>query len=137
MKKTLMTLIAAFAIFSASAQEANQKIIIDVTSTDNEVYQSVLLTINIMAKENPSTQFDVIAYGKAVPMFMKDRSPVANQITKFKENDNIKFSACEISMRLFNIKKEQLLEGVTTIPNAVEEIVKKQKLDWGYIKSGI
>lgn len=136
MKKILISLFAVMQLFATNAQEKNQKIIIDVTSTDNKVYQSILLTLDLMTSENANTKLDVIVYGEAVPMLMKNQSIVAQQIVKYATNKNVQFSACEISMKLFNIKKEQLLTGVTTVNNAVSEIIKKQNLGWGYIKSG-
>ncbi|WP_242202072.1 DsrE family protein [Aestuariivivens insulae] len=136
MKNILAGVILAFSFFSSYSQDTNQKIIIDVTSTNFKVYQSVLLTLKIMTKSHPNTQFDVIAYGEAVPMMMKNQSVVANKILKYKNNSNVTFTACEVSMSLFNIKREQLLDGVLTVENAIDDIVKKQEKGWGYIKSG-
>ncbi|WP_242131364.1 DsrE family protein [Aestuariivivens marinum] len=136
MQKILLSLAFIFSLFNVSAQEPSSKIIIDVTSTNFKVYQSVLLTLKIMTKSHPNTQFDIIAYGEAVPMMIKNQSVVADEILKYIENQNISFTACEVSMSLFNIKREQLLEGVKTVANAVDDIVKKQNEGWGYIKSG-
>ncbi|WP_223551844.1 DsrE/DsrF/DrsH-like family protein [Aestuariivivens sp. NBU2969] len=136
MQKILLSLAFIFSLFNVSAQEPSSKIIIDVTSTNFKVYQSVLLTLKIMTKSHPNTHFDIIAYGEAVPMMMKNQSVVADEILKYIENQNINFTACEVSMSLFNIKREQLLEGVKTVANAVDDIVKKQNEGWGYIKSG-
>ena len=107
MKKILTFLFVVVLVFTAGAQETNQKIIFDVTSTDNKVYQSVLLTIKIMSVSHPDSKFEVIAYGEAVPMFMKNQSVVANEIAKYIDNKNITFTACEVSMQLFNINKNQ------------------------------
>jgi len=136
MKKILIVLITALSFMNIQGQQNEQKIIIDVTSTDNKVYQSVMLTLNIMSKSHPHTKFEVIAYGEAVPMFVKNKSVIANDIAKFEENNNIKFIACEVSMSLFKIKKEELLNGVETVENAVADIAKKQLSGWSYIKSG-
>ncbi|WP_242117109.1 DsrE family protein [Aestuariivivens sediminicola] len=136
MKNIILSLALVFTLFYASAQEPGRKIIIDVTSTNFKVYQSVMLTLRIMTESHPNTQFDVIAYGEAVPMMMKNQSVVADQITQFINNKNVRFTACEVSMTLFNIKREQLLDGIQTVANAVDEIVKKQNEGWGYIKSG-
>lgn len=136
MKKIIACVIVVMNLISINAIEPEQKFVIDVTSTDNKVYQSVLLTIGIMSKSHPNSIIEVVAYGEAVPIFMKDRSPVADQILEYTGNDNIVFTACEISMELFNIKKEALLSGVGTVENAIADIVEKQKAGWGYIKSG-
>ena len=138
MKKFVLSIVAALALFNASAQNqnSNQKLVIDVTSTNFKVYQSVLLTIKIMAESHPNTQFDVIAYGEAVPMLMKERSAVAKEIKKYASYENVSFTACAISMSLFDIKKDELIDGVKIVDNAVDDIIKKQELGWGYIKSG-
>lgn len=136
MKKIIASVVVVMSLISINAVEPAQKFVIDVTSTDNKVYQSVLLTIGIMSKSQPNSIIEVVAYGEAVPIFMKDRSPVADQILEYTSNDNIVFTACEISMELLNIKKEELLSGVGTVKNAVVDIVEKQKAGWGYIKSG-
>lgn len=136
MKKVLLVLIITFSFISGQAQESEQKIVIDVTSTDNKVYQSIMLTLNIMTKSHPQTKFEVIAYGEAVQMFVKNKTVIAKDIAKFKDNKNVKFIACEVSMLLLNIKKEELLDGIGTVENAVADIVDKQSSGWGYIKSG-
>ena len=70
-------------------------------------------------------------------MLMKNQSTVANDILSFVDNDNVIFTACEVSMELiFKIGKEQLLDGVSTVKNAVPDIALKQQKGWGYIKVG-
>ena len=136
MKKIVLILLIAFTIFGVNAQNSDRKLVIDVTSTDFKVYQSVLLTVKIIAESQPNTQIDVIAYGEAVPMLMKNRSAVESEIAKYIEFENVSFTACEISMSMFSIKKEQLLNGVKTVNNAVDTILDKQKGGWGYLKAG-
>lgn len=136
MKKLIIFALLVISEIQVFAQSNDQRIIIDVTSTDNKVYQSTLLMVNLMSQSYPETKFDVIAYGEAVPIFMKDRTPVASDIKKHISNENISFTACEVSMSLFNIKEDQLIDGVIVVENAVNEIVRKQGEGWGYIKSG-
>lgn len=135
--KTLLT--SAFVVLmsiSMMAQSKSQKIVIDVTSTDNKVYQSVLLTMKLMSADYPDSKFEVMVYGEALPMLLKNQSTVAKDIAKYIDNDNVIFTACEVSMSLFNVGKDQLLPGVGTVGNAIEEIVYRQADGWGYIKSG-
>ena len=137
MKTFLTTLIVVILAFSASAQENPQKIIFDVTSTDTNVHQSTLLMMKVMSANYPNTLLEVMVYGKALPMLIKNQSTVAKDIAQFIDNDNVIFTACEVSMELiFHIGKEQLLDGVGTVKNAVPDIVLKQANGWGYIKVG-
>ena len=137
MKTFLTSLLVVIVAFSISAQENQQKIIFDVTSTDTKVHQSTLLMMKLMSANHPNTLLEVMVYGEALPMLMKNQSTVAKDIALFIDNDNVIFTACEISMELlFKIGKEQLLGGVGTVTNAVPDIVMKQKNGWGYIKVG-
>lgn len=137
MKAILMSLLVVIVAFSTSAQENSQKIIFDVTSTDTKVHQSTLLMMKVMSANHPNTLLEVMVYGEALPMLMKNQSTVAKDIALFIDNDNVIFTACEISMELiFKIEKEQLLAGVGTVENAVPDIVMKQEKGWGYIKVG-
>jgi len=137
MKTFLTSLLVVLLAFSASAQEKRQKIIFDVTSTDTNVHQSALLMMKVMSANYPNTLLEVMVYGEALPMLMKNLSTVANDIALYLDNDNVIFTACEVSMELlFEIDKKQLLDGVGTVKNAVPDIVMKQKNGWGYIKVG-
>ena len=95
------------------------------------------MMMKIMSNDYPEMQFDVMVYGEALPMLMKNQSTVAKEIAQFADNDKVIFTACEVSMELlFNIDKSQLLEGVGTVYNAIPDIVNKQNKGWGYIKVG-
>ncbi len=137
MKTFLTTFLGLFFAFSTLAQEDPQKIVFDVTSTDTKIHKSTLLMMKVMATNHPNTVLEVMVYGEALPMLMKNQSTVANDIAQIINNENVIFTACEISMELiFHIGKEQLLNGVGTVKNAVPDIVSKQKNGWGYIKVG-
>ena len=137
MKTLLTSLLVVLLAFSTSAQEERQKIIFDVTSTDTKIHQSTLLMMKVMSANYPNTLLEVMVYGEALPMLMKNQSTVANDIALYLDNDNVIFTACEVSMELlFKIDKKQLLDGVGTVKNAVPDIVMKQKNGWGYIKVG-
>ena len=44
-------------------------------------------------------------------------------------------SPCEVAMKNNGIEKDQLLEGVGTVPDGIYEIISKQYEGWGYIKA--
>jgi len=137
MKALVTSLLVVVCTFSTLAQDNRQKIVFDVTSTDTKVHQSTLLMMKVMSADYPDMLFEVMVYGEALPMLMKNQSTVASDIVSFIDNDNVRFTACEVSMELiFKIGKEQLLDGVGTVENAVPDIAMKQQNGWGYIKVG-
>jgi len=67
-------------------------------------------------------------------MIVKDKSTVAGDVIKLGTENKVTFAACEHAMQVFNISKGQLLNGVTTVPDALYELVIKQAEGYGYIK---
>ena len=73
-------------------------------------------------------------YGKALDMIVKDKSTVGMDIIKLGTGKKVTFAACEHAMQIFNISKNQLLNGVIAVPDALHELVIKQAEGYGYIK---
>ena len=67
-------------------------------------------------------------------MVVKDKSTLAIDIVKLAADKKVAFVVCEHAMKIFNIEKNQLLEGVLTVPDALYELVIKQAEGYGYIK---
>jgi len=135
MKTFLTSLILVVVSITTLAQEKDQKIIFDVTSTDSNVHKAVMLQMKVMSANYPNSKLEVMVYGKALSMLIKNQSTVAKEIALYSNNDHVSFTACEVSMKLlFKIDEKQLLNGVGTVENAIPDIVMKQKNGWGYIK---
>ena len=118
----------------AYGQNKPVKIVFDVTSKDTLTHQAVLRHVNGMATSYPNSNFEVVVYGAAVSMFVKDQSTVSKDIETACTKKNVSFVACEQAMQRHNIDKSQLLPGVATVPDGILEIVMKQGEGWGYIK---
>jgi len=135
MKKSILSLLlAVLATASALSQEKPVKIVFDITSKDTLDHQTVMRHVSLMAKAYPESQFEVVVYGGALPMFLKDKSTVSKSIEELSINKNVSFKACEGTMKRFNADKSMLVPGVGTVPDAIIEIVTKQGEGWGYIK---
>lgn len=135
MKKYLFTIIILLLFsFITWGQTQPVKIIFDVTSKDTLTHQATLRHISGMAAAYPTSEFEVVVYGGALPMFIKGKSTVANGIQKLESNKNVSFKVCEVTMKRYSVDKSQLLPNITIVPDAIMEIVMKQKEGWGYIK---
>ena len=87
-----------------------------------------------MATSYPKSNFEVVVYGAAVSMFVKDQSSVSKDIGTACTKKNVSFVVCEQAMKKHNIDKSQLLPGIAMVPDGILEIVTKQGEGWGYIK---
>ena len=134
MKKHVILLFLLVSSLLIEAQKKPIKIIFDVTSADEKIHQSTLRHVNLMSKNYPDSQFEVVVYSGALNMMVKEKSTVSDQIEKFSQNDKISFVVCAMSMKRHKVAKDQLVKGVVSVPDGILEIYQKQSEGWGYIK---
>ncbi|MBD0822470.1 DsrE family protein [Aestuariibaculum marinum] len=118
------------------AQEQPVKIVFDVTSDNTKVHQSTVRHVKAMSEAYPNSQFEVVMYSGAMDMVIKDKSVVADDISKLVQKDNIDFVICQGTMKRHKTKDSDLIKGVKQVPDGILEIVSKQNQGWGYIKEG-
>lgn len=135
--KTLINCIWAI-LFSMIMMAQNQevKIVFDVTSSDTKVHQAAVRHVKAMSEAYPNSLFEVVMYGGAMDMVLKNKSVVADEISKLVQKDNIDFVICQGTMKRHNTTDSDLIKGVKQVPDGIMEIVTKQKDGWGYIKEG-
>jgi len=135
MKK--IPLIASFLLGTLMQSFAQQKpfnIVFDITTSDSVTHQRLIRWVNGIVSSYPDAKVEIVFYGKALDMIVKDKSTVAGDVIKLGTEKKVTFAACEHAMQVFNISKNQLLNGVTTVPDALYELVTKQAEGYGYIK---
>ena len=135
MKKIFLT--AAFLLgimLQSFAQQKPYNIVFDLTTSDTATHQRLIRWINGIITSHPDAKIEVVFYGKALDMIVKDKSTVAGDVIKLGSENKVTFAACEHAMQVFNINKSQLLNGVTTVPDSLYELVIKQAEGYGYIK---
>ena len=116
------------------AQQRPFNIVFDLTTNDTATHQRLIRWINGIVASYPDAKVEVVFYGRALDMIVKDKSTVTADIIKLGTEKKVTFAACEHAMQVFNINKNQLLNGVTTVPDALYELVTKQAEGYGYIK---
>lgn len=134
MKKYLILWIALLAWSGLQAQSEPVKVVFDVTSADENTQSSALRHLKMMGEAYPDSEFELVVYGKALPMVVQKDSPFADKIKELEGNDRVSIRVCAVTMKRHDVKEKDLLPGVKSVPDAIMEIVKKQSQGWGYIK---
>jgi len=135
MKKIFLTTAFLLSIIlQSNAQQKPYNIVFDLTTSDTATHQRLIRWINGILTSHPDAKIEVVFYGKALDMIVKDKSTVAGDVIKLGSENKVTFAACEHAMQVFNINKNQLLNGVTTVPDSLYELVIKQAEGYGYIK---
>jgi uncharacterized protein len=133
MRNLLMILLIS-ATVSVTAQNA-PKIILQLQSGDTLVHKSVFLQISNLKKVFPDAEIELVCHGPGIEFLLKKKSFYVNKLGNQNFKD-VTLAACEFTMSQKNIKKEDLVGFATTVPYGIAEIIKKQQLDWLYVKMG-
>jgi intracellular sulfur oxidation DsrE/DsrF family protein len=130
----LLVVLLICAVQLLTAQTQPYKVVFDLTSRDTVNQQTVIRWVNEVVKANANAQVEVVMFGQGLNLAIKDRSVVADEVTRLAENKNVAFRVCAVAMKNQNVDKSQLLPGVETVPDGIYEIISKQGEGWGYIK---
>jgi uncharacterized protein len=132
-------LVAVALLFSLSAghisaQSKPYNIVFDLTTSDTATHQRIIRWSKGIMESHPDAKVEIVFYGRALDMVVKNRSTVAADVIKLAAEKKVTFAVCEHAMQVFNIDKKQLLDGMVTVPDALYELVTKQAEGYGYIK---
>ncbi len=133
MKRTFFIL-QLLLISSFLSAQPNYKVVFDLTSRDTNDHKMAIRWVNEVLKAEPTAQVEVVFFGQSLDMITKNKSVVADAITKISANKNASFKVCRVAMKAHNIEMDQLVAGVQTVPDGIYEIISKQRDGWGYIK---
>ena len=135
MKKFQLVLGLLFCTVTLMAQRTDYKVVFDLTSKDTLDQKNMVRWLKEISESNPEAKMEVVMYAKGLEMVVKDKSYVAEDITRLSANKNITFSVCAVAMKNNSITSDQLLPGINVVPDGIYEIIRKQREGWGYIKA--
>lgn len=134
MKYCFLLFLLLGGILSASAQQRPYNVVFDLTSGDTADHKSLIRWMTGILAANPEAKLQVVLYGQALGMVLRERSTVQTSLAELVAGPNVSFTVCAQSLRRLQLDKDQLLPGVTLVPDGIFEIVQKQGQGWGYIK---
>jgi len=111
------------------------KVVFDLTSDDPLDQGAVLRWLREVGSVNPETDMEVVMYGRGLALVVPERTSQLEEVRQAIARPHVTFKVCEISLRNQKVDKSQLLPNVGTVPDGIEEIVRKQQAGWGYIKA--
>jgi uncharacterized protein len=137
MKKFLLLFvsIAFFSVYTF-AQSKQHQIVFDYTKSDTASFAMIVRQAKNIMNVSGNAQLEIVCYGPGVDLLVKDRTTVSKEIEELQSKSNVKFVACEFTMKRRGIDKSQLLPQVATVPAAVLEISSREQEGWSYVKAG-
>ena len=120
--------------FNLFSQSKPYNVVFDLTTNDTLTHQRVIRWIKGILESYPDAKLEVVFYGRSLNMVETEKSSVATDLKKLAGTKNVTFAVCEQAMKAHNVSKGMLLPGVTTVPDAIYELISKQADGYGYIK---
>ncbi len=133
MKNLFCLTLAIFAAVTGFSQMKDYNVVFDMSSRDSISQQAVIREVGLIKEFNPDARLEVVIYGQGLGI-IKTNSPFASQIQKLIKMPGVNFKVCQYTLNRNNISVDQLVPGVTAVPDGIYEIISKQKEGWGYIK---
>ena len=134
MKKILLSAVVLFVCTFLLKAQKDYKVVFDLTSGDSLSQQTAIRWVTEVAKAEPTSQVEVVMFGKGTALAVKDKSAVADAVNNLANNKNVAFKICAVAMQNQKIDKSQLLPTIQIVPDGIYEIITKQRQGWGYIK---
>lgn len=135
MKRMLCLFVLIFAAgIAAQAQDESYKVVFDLTNPDPAQQTKVVRWIELITESNPKAQMEVVMYGKGFELVMTEKSTVSDDVKKALKNPNVSFRVCAMAMAKHKVTLDMFFSGVQSVPDGIQELVKKQQQGWGYIK---
>jgi intracellular sulfur oxidation DsrE/DsrF family protein len=134
MKKIFLLSTLAVLTSFIQAQNADYKVVFDMTSRDTVNNQTVVREANLIKETNPDANIEVVVYSQGLDLVLKDKSTQAAAVEQLINDKKVSFKVCAMTMKRNNIDESQLLPGVEIVPDGIYEIISKQREGWGYIK---
>jgi len=116
-------------------EQAKHKVVIQLSTNDAQQWNFLMMNIkHLKAGWGENVEIEVVAYGPGVDMLMSG-STQKDKVAEFKKQ-GVSFMACENTMKVRGITKEEILKDAGFVPMGVGELVLKQEQGWGYFKAG-
>lgn len=143
--KTMLMIIAAVLIFpvmvmaqkkkQGNGGEARHKIVIQFNDSDSVSQVRTAMQVENIRKVWADAEIEVVCLGGGLDLLTNKNCKVRTQVESWSAK-GVTFAACNNTMTVRNIKKEDLLPQAVVIPAAVIELATKQETGWSYFRGG-
>ena len=136
---TMLVLLAVPALLNAQNSEVidlkKHKIVIQFADSDSVAQVRVTQQVGNVLKCWPNAEIEVVCLAGGLDLLMTEKSEAGKEVASW-TSKGIVFAACNNTMKMRNIKKEDLLKEAVVVPSAIVELASKQEQGWSYFRSG-
>lgn len=136
--KIFLFFISFFISYQLQAQVVstkNHKIIFQLTTADSLTHRKFIRQLENILEAAPNAQIEVITHGMGVDLLKENSNPFFSELLAL-QDDGIRFTVCENTLKQRKLKKEAFYEWSGFVQSGILELVIKQEQGWIYIKAG-
>jgi intracellular sulfur oxidation DsrE/DsrF family protein len=122
-------------LLAQSASDPKHKVVIQFNDADSVSHTRVLMQVENVRKVWATAEIEVVCLSGGLDLLTKKGSKMSQQIAEWKQK-GVDFLACNNTMMLRKIAKEDLIAPALVIPSAVIELALKQEAGWSYFRGG-
>jgi uncharacterized protein len=122
-------------LLAQSTNDTKHKVVIQFNDADSVSQTRVLMQVENIRKVWATAEIEVVCLSGGLDLLTKKGSKMSLQIAEWKQK-GVEFLACNNTMMLRKIAKEDLIAPAVVIPSAVIELALKQEAGWSYFRGG-
>jgi uncharacterized protein len=119
-----------------SKEPVKHKIVIQFNDADSVSQVRAVMQIENIRKIWTDAEVELVCLGGGLDLLTRKNSKASKMVADWGAVSGITFAACNNTMTVRNIKKEDLLPQAVVIPSAVIELALKQQEGWSYFRGG-
>src|SRR4026209_1283871 len=105
------------------------KIVIQFADNDSIAQVRVTQQVGNVLKCWPNAEIEVVCLAGGLDLLMTNKSKASNEVANW-SSKGIVFAACNNTMKMRKVKKEELLKEAVVVPCAIVELASKQEQGW-------
>jgi intracellular sulfur oxidation DsrE/DsrF family protein len=111
------------------------KIIIQFADSDSVAQVRLTQQVGNLRACWPNAEVEVVCLGPGLDLLMTAKSKAGEGVATL-SGKGIVFAACNNTMKMRKVNKEDLLKQAVVVPAAIVELAAKQEEGWSYFQSG-
>jgi len=127
---------------SFDTKKETWNIVLHVNTNDKYIQKTILdeteSLLESFKESNQKVKVEIVAYGKGVLLFDKDKSKYIERLISLRNNfSNLSYVVCGRTIKRLEKKQErqiQLISEMTVARSGIYQIIKRQKQGWNYIR---
>jgi uncharacterized protein len=128
-------LISPLLLMAQASNEAKHKVVIQFNDPDSLSQARVVLQVENIRKVWANADVEVVCLGGGLDLLTTKGSKASKMVAEW-THKGVTFAACNNTMNVRKITKEDLLAQAVVIPAAVIELALKQEAGWSYFRGG-